>query len=441
MSQYLPTSNEKISMQIALVIRPCLRSEAKQEQEVRLAETKSLVSTIGLKVSACEAVRMARFTASSLLGSGKIAEIGIRILNDKIVLVVVEGALTPLQQRTLEKHWSCKVIDRTGLILEIFGARANTSEGKLQVELASLTYQRSRLVRSWTHLERQRGGVGFLGGPGEAQLESDRRQIDVRIKSLKQSLSSVKRTRSLHRKGRKRVPYPIIALVGYTNAGKSTLFNQLTGADVLVADKLFATLDPKMRVSRLPSGREVIYSDTVGFVSELPTTLIAAFRATLEEVVEADLIIHVRDMAHSDSQTQRSDVLTVLSEILPQFSEDNPPLEALNKVDLVSEQNRQFLTQITSRKCNEIALSAKTGEGCFNLQNAIDRRLSENDRIVDIRVDLKDGNAIAWLYANGSVLDRKDDESYAHLRVSLTSDNHGRFQHRTKSVQTNQSHI
>ncbi len=322
MSQYLTKSNEKLIPQIALVIRPCLRSEAKQLQELRLAETKSLVSTIGLKVSACEAVRMDRFTASSLLGTGKIAEIGIRISNDKVVLVVVDGTLTPLQQRTLEKHWSCKVIDRTGLILEIFGARAKTSEGKLQVELAALTYQRSRLVRSWTHLERQRGGVGFLGGPGEAQLESDRRQIDVRIKGLKQSLSAVKRTRSLHRKGRKRVPYPIIALVGYTNAGKSTLFNQLTGADVLVADKLFATLDPKMRAARLPSGREVIYSDTVGFVSELPTTLIAAFRATLEEVVEADLIVHVRDMAHTDNQTQRSDVLTVLSEMLSLSAND-----------------------------------------------------------------------------------------------------------------------
>jgi len=437
MSQYLTKSNEKLIPQIALVIRPCLRSEAKQLQELRLAETKSLVSTIGLKVSACEAVRMDRFTASSLLGTGKIAEIGIRISNDKVVLVVVDGTLTPLQQRTLEKHWSCKVIDRTGLILEIFGARAKTSEGKLQVELAALTYQRSRLVRSWTHLERQRGGVGFLGGPGEAQLESDRRQIDVRIKGLKQSLSAVKRTRSLHRKGRKRVPYPIIALVGYTNAGKSTLFNQLTGADVLVADKLFATLDPKMRAARLPSGREVIYSDTVGFVSELPTTLIAAFRATLEEVVEADLIVHVRDMAHTDNQTQRSDVLTVLGEILPQFSEDDPPLEALNKVDLVSEQNRRFLAQITSRKCNEVALSAKTGKGCYDLQSAIDRRLSKNDRVVDIRVDLKDGNAIAWLYANGSVLDRKDDDSYAYFRVSLTSDNHGRFQNRTNSIETN----
>ena len=421
----------------ALIVHPYTRAqpgaEARQGRgpAARLAEGEALAAAIGLEVVGSEAIRMARFSAAGLLGRGKIDEVAATVEARRVELVIIDANLTPVQQRTLERRWQCKVIDRTGLILEIFGARARTREGQLQVELAALSYQRSRLVRSWTHLERQRGGFGFLGGPGESQLESDRRQIDERIRKLNKALDTVKRTRALHRGGRARVPYAVVALVGYTNAGKSTLFNRLTASRVAAEDMLFATLDPAMRAVRLPSGRQVILSDTVGFVSELPTTLIAAFQATLEEVVEADLIVHVRDIAHPESAAQRADVMTVLGEIMPEDATTMPPLEALNKLDLVDAQARVRLLNGCARREGEVAVSGLSGEGCAALLGCIDRRLAAREEIVDVRVALADGAAIAWLYAHGEVIERTDYEAFANLRVSISAANHGRFKRRT----------
>jgi GTP-binding protein HflX len=327
------------------------------------------------------------------------------------------------------------VIDRTGLILEIFGARARTKEGQLQVELAALSYQRSRLVRSWTHLERQRGGFGFLGGPGERQLEMDRRIITDRITRLKSELDQVRKTRELHRAARRRVPYPVVALVGYTNAGKSTLFNRLTRAEVLVGDMLFATLDPTMRRVPLPSGLEIILSDTVGFISELPHDLVAAFRATLEEVTGADLILHVRDIAHPDSEAQRQDVETILDDLGMNGRDggerlDERVIEVLNKIDLLDAESRQVLGHKVARGNGEIPASALTGEGLAELLAAIDRHLAKGARSVTLSVALDDGAAIAWLYDHGQVLARRDDERKAHLRVDLDPADLARFNHR-----------
>ncbi len=335
-----------------------------------------------------------------------------------------------MQQRNLERAWKCKVIDRTGLILEIFGARARTHEGRLQVELAALTYQRSRLVRSWTHLERQRGGFGFLGGPGESQLEMDRRLITDRIALLKRELSTVRRTRSLHRDARKRVPYPVVALVGYTNAGKSTLFNRLTRAEVASASRLFETLDPTMRRLALPSGRSAILSDTVGFISDLPTHLVAAFRATLEEVTEADLVVHVRDVHHSDSEAQREDVHAVLSELGLGETVERGLIEALNKIDLLSEDQRAALKNQARRNRDTAPVSAATGEGCDELVALFDERLDGGRRAVRLSVPLTDGATLAWLYRHGEILERADDEAEAHLDVRLTPADLARFRRR-----------
>jgi len=322
------------------------------------------------------------------------------------------------------------VIDRTGLILEIFGARARTHEGRLQVELAALSYQRSRLVRSWTHLERQRGGFGFLGGPGESQLEIDRRLIGERIAKLKSELEATKRTRALHRTARQRVPYPVIALVGYTNAGKSTLFNRLTDATVVAKDLLFATLDPTMRRIRLPSGRQAILSDTVGFISDLPTHLVAAFRATLEEVTEADLVVHVRDVHHPESEAQRRDVHTVLGELGLGEAVENGMVEVLNKIDLLSEAERSALLNQARRNDDAVPLSAVTGEGCAALIAVFDRRFDADRAAVELDVPLSDGAAIAWLYRHGEVLTRRDDDTRAHFAIRLSPADIGRFKHR-----------
>lgn len=347
-------------------------------------------------------------------------------------MVVVNSALTPVQQRNLETAWDCKVIDRTGLILEIFGARARTKEGNLQVELAALTYQRSRLVRSWTHLERQRGGYGFLGGPGESQLEIDRRLISTRITRIKSDLEQVKRTRALHRTARRRVPYPVVALVGYTNAGKSTLFNRLTRAEVAAEDQLFATLDPTMRRLRLDDGREVILSDTVGFISDLPTNLVAAFRATLEEVTEADLILHVRDIAHPDSEAQRNDVQDVLRDLGLDEAETGPFVEVLNKIDLLGPEERQSLIARAARNPDRVPVSAITGEELPALCATMAARLGTDARAVRLTVPLSDGAELAWLYDRGHVLDREDDGVNAHLLVQLDPADLARFEHRRR---------
>ncbi len=404
-----------------LVLTPQLRGagEKGRSAEARLAEAIGLARAINLTVAGGEVVRLTRFTPATLIGSGAVARLGERVAVEKIDLVVLDAALSPVQQRNLERAWKCKVIDRTGLILEIFGERARTREGQLQVELAALTYQRSRLVRSWTHLERQRGGFGFVGGPGESQLEIDRRLIGDRIVRIKDELEDVKRTRGLHRKARKRVPYPVVALVGYTNAGKSTLFNRLTRAAVMAKDILFATLDPTMRLVRLPSGRDIILSDTVGFISDLPTDLIAAFRATLEEVQEADLLLHVRDISHPESASQRSDVHAVLGDLGLDEAVEQTMIEVLNKVDLLDPAARSQLQHQAGREVRAVPISATTGEGCDALLQIIDRRLAASRQVVEVRLRHRDGGVIAWLYDHGEVLGRRDDAEFSYLRVSL----------------------
>ncbi|MDA8230115.1 MAG: GTPase HflX [Magnetospirillum sp.] len=387
--------------------------------KARLDEAVGLARAIALDVVAAEVVPVPKLRPATLLGKGAVERLADEVRENAIGLAVVDGHLSPVQQRNLERAWGCKVIDRTGLILEIFGERARTREGALQVELAALTYQRSRLVRSWTHLERQRGGFGFLGGPGETQIEADRRMIGERIVKLKRELDEVKRTRDLHRKARRRVPYPIVALVGYTNAGKSTLFNRLTRAEVLAQDMLFATLDPTMRAVRLPSGRTVILSDTVGFVSDLPHELVAAFRATLEEVLEADVVVHVRDVSHPDSEAQAADVETVLKDLGLAEMVDRGLVEALNKIDLLPDAGRVEVVNQARRRPRAIPVSAATGDGVEDLVRCLDRRLSEGRQTLDVALPLSDGASIAWLYRHGEVVARRDDEATAYMRVRL----------------------
>ena len=409
----------------ALVLYPVVVNGAQaRDPELRLEEAIGLAEAIELDVVHAEAVRTKKVRPSTFFGKGAVDQFGDFIDVQEIGLVIVDAALAPIQQRNLERAWKTKVIDRTGLILEIFGARARTHEGRLQVELAALNYQRSRLVRSWTHLERQRGGLGFLGGPGERQLEIDRRLIGERIARLRRELEEVKRTRALHRDARKRVPYSVVALVGYTNAGKSTLFNRLTNARVVAQDMLFATLDPTMRALELPSGRKIVLSDTVGFISELPTQLVAAFQATLEEVAEADLIVHVRDIASPDSEAQKRDVENVLAEL---GLAETRPVEALNKLDLLGREERSGIENRTSREPDDVAISALTGAGCRSLLEAIDRRLSENRHVVNLDVDLADGAALAWLYRHGEILERLDEGMEAHLVVALDAVDEARF--------------
>lgn len=387
--------------------------------EARLEEIKNLAAAIDLDVVAAEAVSLGAVRPATFVGKGAIETIGTALEEHGVGLVVADCALSPVQQRNLEKAWQCKVIDRTALILEIFGERARTREGVLQVELAHLSYQKSRLVRSWTHLERQKGGRGFLGGPGETQIELDRRVITETIVKLKKELEEVKRTRHLHRKARQKVPYPVVALVGYTNAGKSTLFNRLTNADVLAKDQLFATLDPTMRLIKLPSGRKVILSDTVGFVSNLPTELVAAFRATLEEVLEASLIVHVRDSAHADSAAQKQDVENVLRELGRGAKIEEGLLEAMNKIDLLDEQERSALLNAASRKDLIMPVSALTGQGVSELLQAMENALTVGRREVALSLPVSDGAALAYLYRNAEILKRDDDDICCRLLVRM----------------------
>ncbi len=363
-----------------------------------------------------------RLTPATLIGKGVVERIKTAVEDQGIDLVVVDDKLTPVQQRNLEKTWNAKVIDRTGLILEIFGARARTHEGRLQVELAALDYQRGRLVRSWTHLERQRGGFGFLGGPGESQIEIDRRLIGERIVKIKRDLEGVRRTRSVNRAGRKRARLPTVALVGYTNAGKSTLFNRLSGAGVIAKDLLFATLDPTMRSIKLPGGKGCVISDTVGFVSDLPTHLIAAFRATLEEVIEADLIVHVRDVAHPDSERQRADVEKVLRDLGAIEEGGTPLIEALNKIDALPPEQRRIMQTRTAagpERARQFAVSALSGDGVDQLLDAIEAFLNRQAEAREVAVPLSDGATIAWVYRHGEVRGRRDDDEIAHLTVAL----------------------
>ena len=411
-----------------------------REPEGCLVEAVSLARAIDLEVVLAEVVPVQKPRPATLFGPGRVEAVADTAAVHALDLIVVDGALSPVQQRNLERSWGCKVIDRTALILEIFAERARTREGRLQVELAALRYQRSRLVRSWTHLERQRGGLGFVGGPGETQIEADRRQIRTRIGRLERALEGVKRTRGLHRAARQKVPYPVIALVGYTNAGKTTLFNRLTGACADARDQLFATLDPTMRGVVLPSGLRVILSDTVGFVSDLPHDLVAAFRATLEEVVAADLIVHIRDCAHADSAEQRSDVLQVLTELGLEDRLRTGVVEVLNKLDLLDPRQRACL----AKPCREgdaeangnhhhagvVAASALTGAGIDELVAMIDSRLTAARRIVEVRVPYADGATLAWLYRNGEVLGRADDDGEALLTVGLTPADAGRLEQR-----------
>jgi GTPase len=400
------------------VITPFRRAAARENglrsPEARLEEAVGLARAIDLDVVEAGLVPLGEIRPATYLGKGKVEEIAGLVKSLEATLVVMDCAVSPVQQRNLEKAWNAKVVDRTGLILEIFGERAHTREGALQVELAHLNYQKSRLVRSWTHLERQRGGFGFLGGPGETQLEADRRVIGERIGRIERELEGVKRTRKLHRESRKRVPYPIVALVGYTNAGKSTLFNRMTRADVLSADMLFATLDPTLRAVDLPHGTRIIVSDTVGFISDLPTMLVAAFRATLEEVIEADVILHVRDVAHVDTAAQAHDVGEVLRQLDVDPNDSRRLIEVWNKLDLLDEDRRVQLANGAARKAADrrpVLVSAATGEGLDRLADAIEARVAAARVTLALTLDPADGAGISWLHRHAEVLGKasRDD--------------------------------
>ncbi|MGB3281141.1 MAG: GTPase HflX [Pseudorhodobacter sp.] len=404
----------------AYVLHPDLKSSrSRRLPEHGLAEATALAGALpGLEVVGGEVVRLSKLLPGTLFGTGKVAELKARMKALGAALVLIDGAVTPVQQRNLEEEWGVKLLDRTGLILEIFADRARTREGVLQVELAALSYQRTRLVRAWTHLERQRGGLGFVGGPGETQIESDRRAIDDQIVRIKRQLDKVVKTRELHRAARRKVPFPVVALVGYTNAGKSTLFNKITGAEVLAKDMLFATLDPTMRGMELPDARKVILSDTVGFISDLPPQLVAAFRATLEEVLEADLILHVRDISHPETAEQAADVADILGSL--GVKAETPQIEIWNKLDLVDETARATLEAQAEKSDRIFALSALTGEGIAPLLAAISETFEEAKTEAELTLDFAQGRAHAWLHSEGVILEERLSDTGWILRVSWT---------------------
>ena len=413
--------NQNQQTHTAVVLPSVISKPTFSDAESKLAEAIGLARAINLDVSYTEIVRLREVKPATYFSKGFFDRVKPIFETKQIDLLVVDASLTPIQQRNLEKALKIKVIDRTALILEIFGERAQTKEGKLQVELAHLTYQRSRLVRSWTHLERQRGGAGFLGGPGETQIELDRRIIDDKIVRIKKELEKVKKTRELQRSARKKIPYPVVALVGYTNAGKSTLFNFLSSAGVFAENLLFATLDPTMRRINLPSGKEIILSDTVGFISDLPHELIMSFRATLEEVLEADVVVHVRDMSNPDNSLQKKDVLNVLHNLgLKNIENDHNYIEVLNKTDLLSDEDKGYLRETTARSENSVAASAITGEGTQILLQLIDKKLSAKFQNIETTINAADGKLIAWIYKNAEVL--SSDIQEEHLILCLRAD-------------------
>ena len=426
---------EKTGPTRAAVLHPAMRDARKNgridrgtpaiEPDARLEEAVGLALAIDLDIVLAEIVPLAQIRPATLFGSGKVDELKGALAVHDVELVIVDTALSPVQQRNLERAWNVKVLDRTGLILEIFGRRARTREGRLQVDLAHLNYRKSRLVRTWTHLERQRGGLGFVGGPGETQIEADRRQIQERIGKLERQLETVRKTRDLHRVSRRKVPYPVVALVGYTNAGKSTLFNHITDAGVMAQDLLFATLDPTMRAIRLPHGRKAILSDTVGFISDLPTHLVTAFRATLEEVLEADIIVHVRDIVHADTDAQARDVEVVLELLGIDEARRETVIEAWNKIDLLPAESLATVMAQAERSENVIPLSAVTGDGIRVLLKTVETRLASGNPEAVFDIDPADGAGLHWVHENCEVLGREDlEDGTVRLTVRATP---GRF--------------